>query len=137
MQGKLVKLKDNIAGFKAVLAGEYDNLPEQAFYMVGDIKEVIEKAKQIALQSGTASADDKAAEQAKKAASQTKRRRPAADILVYAKQLAAKMEAGEVKRAADADKPGIRERWATWEKNATDEARRLEEFEKKMDAAGK
>ncbi len=42
--GKYVTLKDTIAGFKAILSGEYDHLPEQAFYMVGGIDEVIEKA---------------------------------------------------------------------------------------------
>jgi F-type H+-transporting ATPase subunit beta len=42
--GKYVSLKDTIAGFKALLAGEYDDLPEQAFYMVGGIDEVVEKA---------------------------------------------------------------------------------------------
>ena len=45
--GKYVKLKDTIAGFKGIISGEYDNLPEQAFYMVGDIKEVMEKAKTV------------------------------------------------------------------------------------------
>ncbi len=43
--GKYVSLKDTIAGFKGILAGEYDHLPEQAFYMVGSIDEAIEKAK--------------------------------------------------------------------------------------------
>ncbi len=43
--GKYVSLKDTIIGFKGILAGEYDNLPEQAFYMVGTIDEAIEKAK--------------------------------------------------------------------------------------------
>ncbi|MDH3342140.1 MAG: F0F1 ATP synthase subunit beta [Gammaproteobacteria bacterium] len=43
--GKYVSLKDNLAAFKAILAGEHDSLPEQAFYMVGGIDEVIEKAK--------------------------------------------------------------------------------------------
>jgi F-type H+-transporting ATPase subunit beta len=43
--GKYVSLKDTISGFKAILAGEYDDLPEQAFYMVGAIDEAIEKAK--------------------------------------------------------------------------------------------
>ena len=43
--GKYVSLKDTIAGFNGILAGEYDHLPEQAFYMVGSIEEVIEKAK--------------------------------------------------------------------------------------------
>ena len=42
--GKYVPLKDTIASFKAIAEGEYDHLPEQAFYMVGTIEEVIEKA---------------------------------------------------------------------------------------------
>jgi F-type H+/Na+-transporting ATPase subunit beta len=43
--GKYVALKDTIKGFKGIVAGEYDHLPEQAFYMVGSIEEAIEKAK--------------------------------------------------------------------------------------------
>jgi F-type H+-transporting ATPase subunit beta len=43
--GKYVKLQDTIRGFKAIIAGEYDHLPEQAFYMVGTIEEAVEKAK--------------------------------------------------------------------------------------------
>jgi len=43
--GKYVKLKDTIEGFKGIVDGKYDDLPEQAFYMVGNIDEVIEKAK--------------------------------------------------------------------------------------------
>jgi len=42
--GKYVSLKDTIRGFKGILAGEYDHLPEQAFYMVGSIEEAVEKA---------------------------------------------------------------------------------------------
>ena len=42
--GKYVSLKDTIAGFQGILAGEYDHLPEQAFYMVGSIDEAVEKA---------------------------------------------------------------------------------------------
>lgn len=45
--GKYVSLKDTIAGFKAILDGQYDHLPEQAFYMVGGIDEVVEQAKKI------------------------------------------------------------------------------------------
>jgi F-type H+-transporting ATPase subunit beta len=45
--GKYVSLKDTIRAFKGILNGEYDDLPEQAFYMVGGIEEVIEKAKQM------------------------------------------------------------------------------------------
>lgn len=43
--GKYVSLQDTIAGFKAILSGEHDGLPEQAFSMVGTIEEAIEKAK--------------------------------------------------------------------------------------------
>ena len=43
--GKYCSLADTIAGFKGILAGEYDHLPEQAFYMVGTIDEALEKAK--------------------------------------------------------------------------------------------
>ena len=43
--GKYVSLKDTITGFKAIVNGEYDHLPEQAFYMVGTIEEAVEKAK--------------------------------------------------------------------------------------------
>lgn len=46
--GKYVTLKETIRGFKGIVEGEYDALPEQAFYMVGNIDEAIEKAKQIA-----------------------------------------------------------------------------------------
>ncbi len=45
--GKYVSLKDTIAGFKAILAGDYDHLPEQAFSMVGTIEEAVEKAKTV------------------------------------------------------------------------------------------
>jgi F-type H+-transporting ATPase subunit beta len=43
--GKYVPLKDTIRGFKAIVEGEYDQLPEQAFYMIGTIEEAGEKAK--------------------------------------------------------------------------------------------
>ena len=43
--GKYVSLKDTLAGFQAIVNGDYDDLPEQAFYMVGGIDEVLEKAK--------------------------------------------------------------------------------------------
>ena len=46
--GVQVKLEETIASFKAVVAGEYDHLPEGAFYMVGGIDEVIAKAEKMA-----------------------------------------------------------------------------------------
>src|SRR6185503_36542 len=45
--GRYVKLEDTISSFQRVVAGEFDHLPEQAFYMVGGIEEVVEKAKKL------------------------------------------------------------------------------------------
>ena len=49
--GVLVDLKDTISGFKAIVAGEYDDLPEAAFYMVGSMDEAIAKAKKLAAEA--------------------------------------------------------------------------------------
>jgi F-type H+-transporting ATPase subunit beta len=43
-----VKLEDTIRGFQEIVQGKHDDLPEQAFYMVGTIEEAIEKAKTVA-----------------------------------------------------------------------------------------
>jgi len=47
-QGKIVPIKDTIRGFKEILDGKHDDLPEDAFYMVGGIEEAVEKAKKLA-----------------------------------------------------------------------------------------
>ena len=49
--GKLVALEDTIAGFKGLVAGDYDHLPEAAFYLVGDINEAKEKAEKLAAEA--------------------------------------------------------------------------------------
>jgi F-type H+-transporting ATPase subunit beta len=46
-KGKYVTLKDTIRGFRGIVDGQYDSLPEQAFYMVGTIEEAVEKAKKL------------------------------------------------------------------------------------------
>jgi len=45
--GKYVKIEDNVRGFKEILEGKHDSLPEQAFYMVGTIEEAVENAKKL------------------------------------------------------------------------------------------
>ena len=45
--GKYVPLGETIQGFKEILEGKHDHLPEQAFYMVGNIEEVVAKAKEL------------------------------------------------------------------------------------------
>ena len=49
--GVLVPLADTIKGFKGIVAGDYDHLPEQAFYMVGTIEQAIEKGKKMAAEA--------------------------------------------------------------------------------------
>jgi len=49
--GKLVSLEDTIKGFKGLVSGEYDHLPEAAFYMVGSIDEAVEKAERMAAEA--------------------------------------------------------------------------------------
>jgi F-type H+-transporting ATPase subunit beta len=46
--GAYVKIADTVKGFKEICEGKHDDVPEQAFYMVGTIEEVLEKAKQMA-----------------------------------------------------------------------------------------
>ena len=46
-KGKYVKMEDTIRGFKGILNGEYDDIPEQSFHMMGTIEEVIENAKKV------------------------------------------------------------------------------------------
>jgi F-type H+-transporting ATPase subunit beta len=46
-EGKYVTLKDTIKGFQGIVNGDYDHLPEQAFYMVGGIEEAIERAQEM------------------------------------------------------------------------------------------
>jgi F-type H+-transporting ATPase subunit beta len=48
LEGKYVKLEDTVRGFRELVDGKHDDLPEQAFYMVGTIEEAVEKAKTIA-----------------------------------------------------------------------------------------
>jgi F-type H+-transporting ATPase subunit beta len=49
--GALVNLEDTIKGFKGIVAGEHDDMPESAFYMVGTIDEAIEKARKMAAEA--------------------------------------------------------------------------------------
>src|SRR5258707_13132004 len=50
-RGKFVDLADPIKGFRGLVEGKYDHLPEQAFYMVGTIEEAVEKGKKLAAEA--------------------------------------------------------------------------------------
>jgi len=65
--GKFVTIKETIAGFKKIIAGEMDEFPEQAFYMVGPIQEVYDKAAQIAKELAERKEKEKQLESKKKA----------------------------------------------------------------------
>jgi len=58
MEGKLVPLKTTIASFQEILQGKHDKLPEQAFYMVGDIREVEKKAETLLASTSTSTKKD-------------------------------------------------------------------------------
>jgi F-type H+-transporting ATPase subunit beta len=47
LEGKYVKIEDTVRSFKEIVEGKYDEIPEQAFYMVGTIDEVLEKAEKM------------------------------------------------------------------------------------------
>jgi len=49
--GAFVNLEDTIKGFKGIVAGDYDDLPESSFYMVGKIEEAVEKARKMAAEA--------------------------------------------------------------------------------------
>jgi len=72
-EGKFVDLKDTISAFKRICAGEFDNLPEQAFYMVGGIEDVIAKAdkiaKEVAARRDSSKAEEKGDDKKKKTSS--------------------------------------------------------------------
>ena len=119
MKGKFVKLEDTIAGFKAVLNGEYDHLNENAFFMVGGIEEVVAKAEQMAAESKQASADDDAAEESSGTKGLTWD-----DVFAKAKEVAKKVEAEEIKENPNGASE-IKAKWAQWEKDAAAEVPQL------------
>ena len=47
LEGKYVKIEDTVRSFKEIVEGKYDDIPEQAFYMVGTIEEALEKAEKM------------------------------------------------------------------------------------------
>jgi len=54
--GKLVPIAETISGFQEILSGKYDHLPEVAFYMVGNIEEVVAKAERLLAEAAAANA---------------------------------------------------------------------------------
>jgi len=122
MQGKLVELKDTIAAFKGILSGQYDHLPEAAFYMVGPIEEVQEKANKIASEVRK---DDKGEKKVGRKRKEGIERGVKAGFALalkrgeklQAKQIAAAEKSGDSKRVE-----ALKAKWAKWG-SAADPAR--------------
>jgi len=120
--GKFVSLPESISGFKGILDGKYDDIPEQAFYMVGSIEEVLEKAKKLALagaESTSSSSDDK---KKKKKSSSAIHLTPELYDKVYKKltEAASKLEATEA-AANPAKAAEIKAKWESWRSKAAEE----------------
>jgi len=103
--GVFVDLKDTIKGFREIMAGKYDHLPEQAFYMVGTIDDVVKKGEQIAAEIARSRGQPVAGEKKddKKAAPVAGNNKKVMDtpsMLVHLKKLADKARETQLKRAA-------------------------------------
>ena len=121
MSGKFVPLKDTIAGFKHILEGKYDHLPEPAFYMVGAIEDVETKARQLAAQDGKQEKKDEG-----KVEKVEKKQLGMQDVINAAKKSAKKLEEREIKKAKSEDeKNKVRQYWAEWERKAAAEEAEL------------
>eukprot|EP01115_Flamella_aegyptia_P013942 TRINITY_DN7655_c0_g1_i1.p1 TRINITY_DN7655_c0_g1~~TRINITY_DN7655_c0_g1_i1.p1 ORF type:complete len:619 (-),score=302.96 TRINITY_DN7655_c0_g1_i1:64-1887(-) len=119
MAGKFVPLKETISGFKNILEGKYDHLPEPAFYMVGPIEEVEAKARQMAAQETKQEVKSTSGAETKKAFGM-------ADVIAAAKSRAKKLEERELAKAKnDAEKNQVRQFWQEWEKKAAAEEAEL------------
>jgi len=91
MKGVFVDLKDTIKGFSEIVSGKYDHLPEPAFYMVGNISDVISKAERLAAEVATSKAE-KAAKASEKKDEKASASGPVARGVVDAKTAADKLK---------------------------------------------
>eukprot|EP01116_Phalansterium_solitarium_P017274 TRINITY_DN420_c0_g1_i1.p1 TRINITY_DN420_c0_g1~~TRINITY_DN420_c0_g1_i1.p1 ORF type:complete len:635 (+),score=190.07 TRINITY_DN420_c0_g1_i1:57-1907(+) len=122
MQGKLVALNDTIQGFKEILDGKYDHLPEPAFYMVGDIKEV--EAKAAAMAGEAAASGDK--KEGAKTTSAGPKKLELKDIVEGSKKVAQRLQQKELAAAKTADEQtAVKQKWAQWEKDVVAEEQQI------------
>jgi len=122
MSGKFVGLAENIKGFKDILDGKYDHLPEVAFYMVGHIGEVEAKAKSLA--TAAPSKEDKG--EKKEAKPAAKQLLEPSELLTSGKVLAQKLsERGLKKSEGNADRSAeIKKKWSQWENDVVSEQKK-------------
>jgi ATP synthase F1 beta subunit len=124
MQGKFVGLQENIAGFKAILEGKYDHLPEVAFYMVGSVAEVELKAKSMV--SANVKADDKPSQKETKGTQ--KRILDPSELVEKAKPVTAKLlERGLKTAKGEGQKGDLQQKWgAPWQQQILLEQKQME-----------
>jgi len=103
-EGVFVDLKDTIRGFAEIVSGKYDHLPEPAFYMVGNIEDVIKKAERLAAEVSAAKDDKQEKKDAKAAGVESKSAVSPNEVLEIIKKMGAASREKELKRAAEIKK---------------------------------
>merc|ERR1711862_124976 len=134
MEGKFAPLDKNISGFKAIMNGTYDHIPEPAFYMIGDIEDVLKKAKKLAIEIGDYEGIDESeiVREAREINAEN-----FAQFVEDTKKMAEKMEKKQLDKArADGrDTAEIKKTWAQWREASDAEAsRRLSELKARQTA---
>jgi F0F1-type ATP synthase beta subunit len=139
-QGKFVAVKDTVSGFKGILDGKYDHLPEAAFYMVGDINEVVAKAAKLAaeLESQKVKDDPKDGKKDQTPGSGASRRKEAtpealAEFTNYTRKVIGALRDAQI-AAAPNRKDELTKHWADWEASLPAEQAKLEEVLKRKTA---
>jgi len=142
-KGVFVDLKDTIKGFREIMAGKWDHLPEQAFYMVGTIEDAVAKAEKIAADIARSRGQQQETKDAKQEGPQEKKVASASDILAILKKMAEDARAAELKKAEEIAatmkddgelRPGwsfpkkdqIIAKWDAWEKRYQEQSKDLE-----------
>jgi len=115
MKGKFVPLPETISGFKSILEGKCDQLPEPAFYMVGNLEEVDQKAKMLVADT-IKPAEGKSDDDKKKAASSGKRMGTLEEVIASSKRIAKKIMDRQLHSVSESQAAEIKKKWATWEK---------------------
>ena len=122
--GVFVNVKDTIVGFKGIIEGKYDDIPEVAFYMVGGIDQVLEKAKKLAQEEMSESTDQKSNNQSNEVVESKNKFTKENVMKLYedSKEAAKRVKAHEL-RLADTPlkKQAVEQFWAEWEKKAESE----------------
>ena len=127
--GRYVKLEDAIKGFKGILEGKYDHLPEQAFYMVGDIDEVVEKAERLSRQAASQAASTSTDDKKKEVTDEDKGFGPKQIKAIYkeAHRLAEEIEKHESKEAPEKASE-IKAYWDSW-RSKVDENQMIQAYD--------